>query len=169
MRGAVVVGALFCASQAGATPVAWTGPSDGDTGGMVITFAGLSADTLTVSGGYMHDHGSPTTFGIDLRIDGIWTTVTSFLSTGSLDDGLQAFGGPISFSAGIVDGISFTDTPSVFNGYHCMGSDCGYGATSIDLSVTAVPEPETYAMLLAGLGLLGYAARRRKQKELAAA
>ncbi len=31
-------------------------------------------------------------------------------------------------------------------------------------SVTAVPEPETYAMMLAGLGLLGFAARRRKQK-----
>ncbi len=33
----------------------------------------------------------------------------------------------------------------------------------------AVPEPETYAMLLAGLGLLGFAARRRKQKEAAPA
>lgn len=32
-----------------------------------------------------------------------------------------------------------------------------------------VPEPETYAMLLAGLGLLGFAARRRKLKESAAA
>jgi hypothetical protein len=30
------------------------------------------------------------------------------------------------------------------------------------VSVTAVPEPETYAMLLAGLGLVGFAARRRK-------
>jgi PEP-CTERM motif len=27
-----------------------------------------------------------------------------------------------------------------------------------------IPEPETYAMLLAGLGMLGYAGRRRKQK-----
>ncbi|TXT25307.1 MAG: hypothetical protein FD134_1118 [Gallionellaceae bacterium] len=31
---------------------------------------------------------------------------------------------------------------------------------------SAVPEPETYAMLLAGLGLLGFAARRRKQNQL---
>ncbi len=33
--------------------------------------------------------------------------------------------------------------------------------------VAAVPEPETYAMMLAGLGLLGFLARRRKQKEAA--
>ena len=32
----------------------------------------------------------------------------------------------------------------------------------------AIPEPETYAMMLAGLGLLGIAARRRKQKSAAA-
>jgi hypothetical protein len=31
-------------------------------------------------------------------------------------------------------------------------------------AVTAVPEPETYAMLLAGLGLTGFLARRRKAK-----
>ena len=33
-----------------------------------------------------------------------------------------------------------------------------------DVSVQAIPEPETYAMLLAGLGLLGFVARRRKQR-----
>jgi hypothetical protein len=31
-------------------------------------------------------------------------------------------------------------------------------------SVAAIPEPETYAMMLAGLGLLGVTARRRRQK-----
>jgi PEP-CTERM motif len=34
-------------------------------------------------------------------------------------------------------------------------------------SVAAVPEPETYAMLLAGLGLLGFVARRRRLKLIA--
>ncbi|MDQ5914342.1 MAG: hypothetical protein QG584_224, partial [Pseudomonadota bacterium] len=33
--------------------------------------------------------------------------------------------------------------------------------------VTAVPEPETFAMLLAGLTLLGFQQRRRSQKLLA--
>lgn len=32
----------------------------------------------------------------------------------------------------------------------------------VDFSVTAVPEPETYAMMLAGLGVMGFMARRRK-------
>ena len=36
----------------------------------------------------------------------------------------------------------------------------GYDARN--WSVTAVPEPETYAMMLAGLGLLGFMAKRKK-------
>lgn len=34
----------------------------------------------------------------------------------------------------------------------------------VEVNTAPVPEPETYAMLLAGLGLLGLAQRRRKQK-----
>jgi hypothetical protein len=33
-----------------------------------------------------------------------------------------------------------------------------------ELSVVAVPEPETYAMFIAGLGALGFMARRRQQQ-----
>ena len=38
------------------------------------------------------------------------------------------------------------------------------GALRIEVTVGSVPEPETYALLLAGLGLLGFAGRRKKLK-----
>jgi len=54
---------------------------------------------------------------------------------------------------------------------HSAGFKCESGASAASAgiangvaAVAAVPEPETYAMMLAGLGLLGYMARRRKQQ-----
>ena len=51
--------------------------------------------------------------------------------------------------------------PGAANGAGQGLGDEGGGIASA--AVTAVPEPETYAMLLAGLGLMGAIARRRKQ------
>jgi hypothetical protein len=49
------------------------------------------------------------------------------------------------------------------------GDNIGMLLDNVSVSVTSpVPEPETYAMLLAGLGLLGFAARRRKLEQAAA-
>ena len=45
------------------------------------------------------------------------------------------------------------------------GTRTAYGTIKADIdplgSVTTVPEPETYALLLAGLGAMGFVARRR--------
>ncbi len=52
----------------------------------------------------------------------------------------------------IVDGVKLTAPKKFTSGY-----------TGTIFAVSAVPEPETYAMLLAGLGVMGAIARRRKQ------
>ena len=51
-------------------------------------------------------------------------------------------------------------------GYNDSASIALYGDWDdfvIGVNAVPVPEPEVYAMLLAGLGLLGYVARRREQ------
>lgn len=58
--------------------------------------------------------------------------------------------------------LTFTDNVAGFT--HASSS---VGTNYVDLTITAavaaVPEPETYVMLLAGLGLMGTIARRRRQ------
>lgn len=74
-----------------------------------------------------------------------------------------------------VNGVTGTATAGsqslsmVFNdlqaGWYTMfigGSNHASASSDYILSVAAVPEPETYAMFLAGLGLLGVVTRRRK-------
>lgn len=46
--------------------------------------------------------------------------------------------------------------------YSVFGLASGVAAYSISSAVTPVPEPETYAMLLGGLGVVGFVARRRR-------
>ena len=48
--------------------------------------------------------------------------------------------------------------------YAVFGTTSGFAAYSISSAAVAtpVPEPETYAMLLAGLGIVGFVARRRR-------
>lgn len=75
-------------------------------------------------------------------------------------------------SAGALNGTFagfVSDTPVAWVKFE---GDTGDGWNHLDglqvNAVAAIPEPETYAMLLAGLGLLGFAARRRKRKAVQA-
>lgn len=56
-----------------------------------------------------------------------------------------------------------TNTNYTLNFNNAGGDNVGIVLDNV--SVSAVPEPETYAMLLAGLGLMGTIARRRKSNQ----
>jgi hypothetical protein len=56
---------------------------------------------------------------------------------------------------GVIDAYSFSATTGYYNDNH--------GSFTVNVSLAPVPEPETYAMLLAGLGFLGLAARRKRK------
>jgi hypothetical protein len=67
-------------------------------------------------------------------------------------------------------GVGQVDLAYDINGYvdaYKSGSVASVSrdTTFFTVAVTAVPEPETYAMLLAGLGMIGTMVRRRKAKQ----
>jgi hypothetical protein len=66
----------------------------------------------------------------------------------------------------VIPGKSYYELNGPFSGDFevvIKGSSTGKGSVGGSVSVmTAVPEPETYAMLLAGLAAVGFMARRRR-------
>jgi hypothetical protein len=111
------------------------------------TFVGTGANIGTVF---------PTGFGsglldVDTSAGGIANT---FFDTNSI---VALFGGPADFELG----QSFSGLHPVYPGECPGGPACVNG--SVDTTGTVVvPEPGTYTLMLAGLGLLGFVAGRRK-------
>ena len=66
-------------------------------------------------------------------------------------------------NGGFIDGVNKLDFV-VTNWAQNGGNPTGLRVEFTDSTVTPVPEPETYAMMLGGLALVGAIARRRKTK-----
>lgn len=89
---------------------------------------------------------------------------TSFNSTNNFtlfEQGTSLFPGPVPFHTILSNEFNNT-TQGVF--IDPQGRFIALNETSggVDFNLSPIPEPETYAMLLAGLGLMGFMTRRRK-------
>ncbi|MHB1077285.1 PEP-CTERM sorting domain-containing protein [Thiobacillus sp.] len=63
------------------------------------------------------------------------------------------------FGLQVTGGSSSTLSPTIYTEY---AGDFTVNGTTLDYAVAAVPEAETYAMMLAGLGLVGFMVSRRR-------
>jgi hypothetical protein len=107
---------------------------------------GYNAASAAFSGRFSADNAA------EIKLNG--TTVATGTGFTSWHDFSAANG----FVAG-VNSLDFVLTNFAQNG----GNPAGLRVEFTESNIAAVPEPETYAMLLAGMGLVGFAARRRKQ------
>ena len=127
----------------------------------LLVTTGASAQTTSL----FNLTGGPFTHAYTFTIGGPSSVVGDTLSSGISRAGvlLKSGAGPYSpidtnpddgFSTGVLTAGTYT--------LRLQGSGMGgYGGY---YTVTAVPEPETYAMFLAGLGALGLIASRRRQQ-----
>jgi hypothetical protein len=122
----------------------------------------------------------PVPDSVKLASGGPWGVSNLYYSTndqeigGIVFDFMEGWGNPyptgqLTSGERVVWESSFT-TPTTFDQppfavkVFGFGSDGSGSAYYVPSSVSPVPEPETYALMLAGLGLLGVAARRRNRK-----
>jgi len=99
--------------------------------------------------------GSPDTYNrLRVNTTGGFVDFTAMSLGFAVTNGNQSFSQYVQFQAtGLnqITGLVFTNTPSI-NAFE-----------TANYSITPIPEPETYALMLAGLGALGFIARRRKR------
>ena len=108
----------------------------------VLTFTGLAAGT----------------YEFTLTLSGQNGLFTGASLNGIIGTTASSPGGKVFF--GFVEGTSTAPFVLTLNGLN-LGTQAKPGLYSGELTVTAVPEPTTYALLLAGLGAIGFVARRR--------
>jgi hypothetical protein len=146
---------------------AWVSPYDATEEPLGFRVTGQDGFSLTAFGAHPYEWQDTTvvlgftaaapgsTYSIDwanswLDVSGTQVSLADFAPTAA-DGGLaaHAWGGN-----GLTSGAAWVFTAPNVDIFYISGGSIAY-------SVTSVPEPETWAMLLAGFGLIGSIARRR--------
>jgi len=145
LKGAGNTASASAPPASGVPPVIYTYQTTFD-------LTGIDYSLLSINGKVTADNGIT-----DILINGI---STGFAYGGPNDPTYNAFI-PFTITRGFHSGIN-TLTFDVVNGGGPTGLRTDFSGTTF---TAAVPEPETYIMMLAGLGLMGFNASRRNNKQ----
>ncbi len=150
----VGAGVEFTGTATTVSDQVWTFSIDVFDTGVTLSWTEVESTLAGLHRGHML---SPDAFVFDL----------GFVSSVIPPLALSTFSSEGVFSPGVssLTSIAFPAANIVHVGFSRLDSSDSYTLSA--QSISAVPEPETYAMMLAGLGLLGFAARRRKQQAAA--
>jgi hypothetical protein len=154
----------------------WLGLAAGSANAGVPTMSGWDGSTFTGYNASFWNTGVSSTFNdwisFSLPGDSSGNTQSNAISLGGGGLNFSAFNlyeNAILVATGIVDGsnafLSYSGgtTPGNYS-LNIAGFKLNPNLSASyagNISISPVPEPETYAMLLAGLGLIGFSARRR--------
>lgn len=185
MSVVLVVSASF-ATGASATPIefTYTGTGSGAIGASTFSNASFviteKSDTSNIQSCYGCSYIDANSTSISIEGIGsfLFTTATrTFNSSGNVGFSRAGAGGwdlynvfsvgswDMMSSIGPVSGIASLiqwDLSPVYTTAGVLSFNSNSTAGTFQASISPVPEPATYAMLIAGLGFLGYTARRRK-------
>lgn len=144
---------------------------------LAAALAVSSIPAFAVSGDLGELSGTPEGFGNFFATGaGVFSdTFTFSIASSQVVSGMTGWAGIGSFGLVLLDSMGdtvATDTsPGAFSFSLGAGSYAlnfvGFGAAPGSFyggSVTAVPEPETYALMLAGLGIIGFIGARRRER-----
>ncbi len=123
-------------------------PSINCTGETILTFSSRVNGLSFLQVGDNDPSGTPVA-KVDVFVNNAFASTQDIFSDGN-------FSNP-----NLVDLTAFNNVTSIR--IYNITDGGGLGWDNFTYTAAAVPEPETYAMLFAGLGLLGFASRRRKQ------
>jgi hypothetical protein len=161
----MLIGSAGAWSSEGTSPIA-QGPAgahdgqryaflnDGDR--LVQSFSLDTAGTYTVSF-WASGEGRSRLFDSDDVMANLFTSPVAVSSANPVNYGAGWRQVQYTFDTGAISGGG--------NSYHLYLSGFGSGLSVDAVSVSAVPEPESFAMMLAGLGALGLMSRRRVARQ----
>ncbi len=177
MKKTLIAFAVFAAALGGAQSVSAAVQNLGSLSVSGVSFSDLTSAT-SVSGG-VRTFSDTLNFSLDTALDSLTFTISGFERQNSPTNWASynfesLSGSSAGFTVtGTDNSLTFTSTGSLAVGSYSLSLlgtrnvQPAAGTLRYDVSYTAVaspvPEPETYALMLAGLGVVGWAARRRKQ------